>query len=100
MRLSRTTTTAEEICVQTRHSPVSAGRKLDKRPVCPRIRGDLTRDPRRVKRGEPWAKRFLHSNRNLYNPAHARNTVEHHCAWLAVAHLGPLDRRTGSEISA
>src|SRR6202171_2559672 len=43
---------------------------------------------------ERLANRFLHSNRNLYNPAHARNTVEHNCARVAVAHLGRLNRRT------
>ncbi len=31
---------------------------------------------------------------------HARNTLEHNCARLAVAHLGRLKRRTASAISA
>ena len=39
-------------------------------------------------------------NRTLYNPAHARNTLEHNYAGLVVAHLGLLKRWTGSAISA
>src|SRR5882724_5616994 len=36
----------------------------------------------------------------LVQSTHARNTLERNCARLAVAHLGPLKRRTGSAISA
>jgi hypothetical protein len=46
--------------------------------------------------GEP----FLHSNGSLYNPTHARNTLENDGARLAIGRLGLLKRRTGSANSA
>ncbi len=57
------------------------------------------RDLAMLKRGEPEANRFLHSNRHMYNAAHARNTLEHHCASFATSDLG-VKRRTESGISA
>src|SRR5262249_37344486 len=54
---------------------------------------------RKVNRGELSANRFLHPNRNMYNPHNARNSLEHNCARLAVAHLSQLKRRTASAIS-
>ena len=48
--------------------------------------------------GGPEPNRSLHSNRHMYNAAHARNTLEHNCARFAVTDLG-VKRRTESGIS-
>src|SRR6476620_4499878 len=49
--------------------------------------------------GPPTFFTRLRRQKNLYNPAHAKDTVEHNCAGLAVAHRDPLNKGTGSEIS-
>jgi hypothetical protein len=52
----------------------------------------------RVHGGEPLGEPFF-STPILYNPPHARNTLAHNYARLAVAYLDLLKRRTGNAIS-
>src|SRR5215470_19971268 len=70
--------------------------------ICPLFSGTKGRTTRsrKGKSRRILSEHFSPFESKVVQCTNARNTLEHNCARLAVAHLGPLKRRSGSASSA
>jgi hypothetical protein len=91
---NKSTAEANYFISARRRNPWVTMLQCDAKPV-----RNLMRDLEGMHGGKTLSEPFAPPE-SIYNPPHARNTLEYNCARLATAHLGPVKRRTGSAISA